>query len=208
MKSLGKKMLSLMLSMLMLLSSVGTLGVLAAREYEGELSIFKNIVDFENIVYSEYNTVYVPMEEVCGYLNIGVSKLEEGKFTLTRITDTLSFSVDNTVININGRDVTLPAAPSMRNGVVYIPAELFSMGFAMPMTKSADNRSADIEPNVYKIFIDEQNAAAISAATPTWTRLLHLRRQMILSIIMRRASPKIKRRFSINLTLVRLITRT
>ncbi len=160
-----KKLTALVLTLAMLFSLVGTISVLAEREYAAELSINGAIVDFKNEPYSKFNTVFVPLEELCGYIGIDITR-NGNTYTIKRMRDTLTMDVENIVININGKTVLLENGLTERNGVVYAPVEIFSEGFKCPVTLSDDFRSADIQPNVYSVVINQDNAAAISAALP------------------------------------------
>lgn len=160
-----KKLTALVLTLAMLFSLVGTIGALAEREYAADLSINGATVDFKNEPYSKFNTVFVPIEELCGYLGLDITR-SGNTYTIKRMRDTLTMDVENIVININGKTVLLENGLTDRGGVTYAPLEIFSEGFKCPVTLSEDFRSADIQPNIYSVVINQDNAAAISAALP------------------------------------------
>ena len=165
MKVLSKKMLSLTLGIIMLFSSIGAIGVLAEREYAAEVSILGSVVDFQNKPFAAYDTIFVPVEELCGYLNIKVTKNAD-TFTTKRGETVTSFTVGNLIFSVDGKDSQLIHQPVKKNGVVYIGVDFFSESFGIPVKISEDLRSADISPNIYKVKITEENAAGVSAAIP------------------------------------------
>ena len=73
-KVLTRRILSVVLALTMALSLCGNLVVLAEREYAAEVSIMGTAVQFANAPYSEYGSVFAPLEELCGYIGIAVSK--------------------------------------------------------------------------------------------------------------------------------------
>ena len=165
MKVLGKKMLSLTLGIIMLFSSIGAIGVLAEREYAAEVSILGSVVDFKNQPFAAYDTIFVPMEELCGYLNIKITKNAD-TFTINRGESVASFTVGNLIFTVDGKETQLTHQPVEKNGVVYVGVEFFSESFGIPVKISEDLRSADISANVYKVKITAENAAGVSAAAP------------------------------------------
>ncbi len=165
MKIFSKKAISLMLSILMLFSSIGTVGVLAERSYEAEFSILGKTVELKSAAYSKFDTVFVPLKEVLGYINLSYTE-ENGNYTINRMNTTAKLESGNMVVSSNGENVVLPASPKEENGVLYVPVEFFSAALDIPVTVAADKRSADISPNVYKVRIGAEQAAAVSAAKP------------------------------------------
>ena len=139
--------------------------VLAQLEYEAEFSILGTAVGFENEPYSDGKTVYVPLEEMCSYLKLSVTKDGE-YYTVVRNERTAVIRTENMVCTANGAEVVLSAHPLYKNGLLYVPGDFFEVCLGIPASKSADGRSMDITPNVYTIDIDENHAAAVSGASP------------------------------------------
>ena len=164
-KVLTRRILSVVLALTMALSLCGNLVVLAEREYAAEVSIMGTAVQFANAPYSEYGSVFAPLEELCGYIGIAVSK-EGDIYTMTRAGRSVKLQVGNMYAVVDGVQKNLPASPTLRGGIFYVPMEFFSLCFDIPVAVVSDARSADITPNVYTIHIDEQHAAAVSAKNP------------------------------------------
>ena len=164
-KLLTRRILSVVLALTMALSLCGNLVVLAEREYAAEVSIMGTAVQFANAPYSEYGSVFAPLEELCGYIGIAVSK-EGDIYTMTRAGRSVKLQVGNMYAVVDGVQKNLPASPTLRGGIFYVPMEFFSLCFDIPVAVVSDARSADITPNVYTIHIDEQHAAAVSAKNP------------------------------------------
>ena len=162
--SFSKRIVSAMVAVIMVMAMVPSVSVFA-REYAAEVSINGVTVDFKNEPYSKNDIIFVPLEEIGGYLNLDITK-EGNVYTILRMAQTLKVESGNLVAFLDGKEVVLSTNPVEKNGVTYVPAELFSAGFGCPVTVSADKRSADIVPNVYKVSITEQSAAAVSAAVP------------------------------------------
>ncbi len=163
-KSFSKRIVSVVIAMTMLMAMVPSIGVFA-REYAAEVSINGVTVDFKNEPYSKNNVIFVPLEEIGGYLNLSMTK-EGNVYTILRMGQTLKVESGNLVAFLDGKEVVLPTNPVEKNGVTYAPIEIFSKGFGCPVTVSDDKKSADIVPNVYRVSITEQSAAAVSAAVP------------------------------------------
>ncbi len=165
MKKLFMRMLSLVLVMAMVTILIpGTLA-LAAREYPADVTISGTAVDFKNQPFAAYDTIFVPMEELCGYLKMEITRTGDN-FTVKRGDSTATFMVGNLIFSVNGREAELSHQPILRNGVLYAGVELLSQSFGMPVAVAEDLRSVEITPNVYTIRIDEQHAAAVSAIKP------------------------------------------
>ena len=163
-KSFSKRIVSAMVAVIMVMAMVPSIGVFA-REYAAEVSINGVTVDFKNEPYSKNDIIFVPLEEIGGYLNLNITK-EGNVYTILRMGQTLKVESGNLVAFLDGKEVVLSTNPVEKNGITYVPAELFSKGFGCPVTVSEDKRSADIVPNVYRVSITEQAAAAVSAAVP------------------------------------------
>ncbi|MBQ8391570.1 MAG: S-layer homology domain-containing protein [Clostridia bacterium] len=164
-KGLMRKITAMVLSVLMFMTAMPQFSALAAREYAAELKINGLAVDFKNEAYSRSDIIYVPLEELCGYLNLQFTK-DGDKYKITRMGRTMTVTAGNLVVNVDGMEAELPTHPEEKNGVLYVPAELFSQGFGCPLEISEDMRSVSLIPNVYKVPITENTAAAISAGTP------------------------------------------
>ena len=164
-KKLSTRLISTFIALMMVLSVLGGITAFAEREYSADLSINGTFVDFINQPYSEYNTVFVPVEELCGYINLPVSR-DGNSFIITRMNDTIKLDAENMVIKVNGKNQLMESPCVERGGVLYAPIDVFSAGFKMPMEFSEDFRSVDIKPNLYAVKIDDLHAAGISAATP------------------------------------------
>lgn len=160
----SKRIVSVMVAVIMVMAMVPSIGVFA-REYAAEVSINGVTVDFKNEPYSKSDVIFVPLEEIGGYLNLNITK-EGNVYTILRMGQTLKVESGNLVAFLDGKEVVLSTNPVEKNGITYVPAELFSKGFGCPVTVSEDKRSADIVPNVYRVSITEQAAAAVSAAVP------------------------------------------
>ena len=164
-KSVLRKSTSLLLVLMMILPVFGGIGAFAEREYAADIMIGGVTVDFKDEPYSKFDTVFFPLEELCGYLGMEFTR-EGSTYTIKRMRDTITMDIGNIVMNVNGRTVLLKNSLTLRNDIVYAPVEIFSEAFKCPVTMSEDFRSADIKPNVYSIAITQENAAAISAAEP------------------------------------------
>ena len=161
----SKRAISTLIAILMLMSAFSGITVFAERQYAADLLINGTAVDFKDAAYSEYNTVFVPFEELCGYLGLEFSR-EGSTYTLKRMRDTVVMDVDNMVINVNGKSEMLNSPLTTKNGVVYAPVELFRVAFNMQMDMAEDFRSVDIHPNIYSVKTNAENSAGISAANP------------------------------------------
>ena len=164
-RGLMKKLSALFLSVCMIIAVMPGFTVMAVREYGAELEINGAVVDFENEAFSRNGILYVPVEELCGYLNLQITKAGD-TYTITRLGSVLKLTAGNLVVDVDSVERELPVHPELRNGILYAPAELFSIGFGCPLEFSEDKRSANLIPNVYKITITENTAAAISAGVP------------------------------------------
>ena len=163
-KCFSKRLVSIVVVLAMLLSIAPAFSVLA-REYAADLSINGTTVAFESQAYSKNDIIYVPLEELGKYLNIQMTK-EGDTYTITRLGQVMKVQLGNMVVSLDGKSVKLPSHPEEKNGVAYVPVELFSAGFGCPVTIAEDKRSADLVPNVYRVSITEERAAAVSAAAP------------------------------------------
>ena len=164
-QNFSKRAISTLVAMLMLVSAFSGITALAERQYAADMSINGSVVDFVNKPYSEYNMVFVPLEELCGYLGLELSA-NAGQYTINRMKTIVTMDAGNMIIRVNGERKMLTSPLSTRNGVVYVPAEFFNIAFNMPLEFSEDFRSVELTPNVYSIAIGEENAAAISASMP------------------------------------------
>lgn len=158
-----KRILALCLTIFMLLGLYPV--ALAQLEYEAEFSILGTAVDFENKPYSDGQMVFVPLEELCSYLNLPVTK-DGDYYTVVRNKKNAVIRTENMVCTLNGAEMVLSAHPSYKNGVLYVPGDFFEICLGMSASESSDGRSMDLTPNVYSIDIDENHAAAISGASP------------------------------------------
>ena len=163
-KNFTKRLISAVVAVMMLVGMAPAFSVLA-REYAAEFSINGTVVDFENEPYSKNDVIFVPLEEIGGYINLQMSK-EGDTYSITRLGQTMKLQVGNLVAFVDGNEVQLPTHPEEKNGTVYVPAQLFSLGFGCPLVIAEDNRSADLTPNIYRVSITENMAAAVSAAVP------------------------------------------
>ena len=165
MRRLSRKTLSLVLVVIMILSVASGIGALAAREYAADVSILGATVDLKNPAYAEENRIFVPLEELGGYMNISVER-QGNAITVQRGSTTAVVTVGNMICTVDGAEVTLSYQPVEKNGVVYVPVDFFSTAFSLPVSVSEDFRSADITPNTYKVAITENDAAGVKASLP------------------------------------------
>lgn len=162
--SFSKRIVSSVITLTMLFSMLTSFSVFA-REYAADFSINGETVAFVNQAYSKNDIIYIPLEEICGYLNLKTSR-EGDAYTISRLNGEMKVQLGNLAVFFNGEEIKLSSHPEEKNGIAYVPAELFSKGFGCPVTVADDKRSADIVPNVYKVAITEENAAATSATSP------------------------------------------
>ena len=162
---LTTRLISTLIAMLMILSAFSGITAFAEREYAADVSINGILVDFANHPYSEYNTVFVPLEELCDYINLTLSR-DGNSYIITRMSNTVKLDAENMVIKVNGENLLMESPCVERNGILYAPIDIFSVGFKMPVELSENFRSVDIKPNIYSINIDDRHAAGISAVAP------------------------------------------
>ena len=162
---LRKRMTSVLMVFLLMISTFEGIEALAEREYAADVTINGVAVAFKNEPYSKFDMVYVPLMEFCGYLNLDVVE-ENGEYTIDRIGSTVKFQNENVVVRVNGTNKVMNTSLTDHGGVIYAPMELFSTGFNVPVEYSKSFRQAEIKPNVYTFYIDAQHAAGLSAEVP------------------------------------------
>ena len=69
---LRKRMTSVLMVFLLMISTFEGIEALAEREYAADVTINGVAVAFKNEPYSKFDMVYVPLMEFCGYLNLDV----------------------------------------------------------------------------------------------------------------------------------------
>lgn len=165
-KSILTKLIAAITVTAMMILPFASISVLAnEREYAAQLSIGGVEVGFKNAPYYKYETVFFPLEELCGYLNLSVTRSGD-TYTIIRMGSTIKADVNNMVCELNGQTLLLQSPITERSGVAYASVELLSQGFNIPVAFSENKHSVDIVPNIYNVYIDENHAAAISAASP------------------------------------------
>ena len=160
-----RKALSLALALCLVFSAMGTVTLAAGREYAANAYINDTLVGFKNAPYEQDGTIYVPLEEACKYMNISCT-LENGMYTLTHGSDSVTMQEGNMFVQKNGQSLMLSSQSWNKGGVIFVPTELFSAGLDIDLTADVDARRVFFRPNIYRIYITEQNAALVNLKKP------------------------------------------
>ena len=165
MKTFLKKTASLALALCLILSAMGTVTFAAGREYAAKAYINDVPVGFINAPYQQDGAIFVPLKEACEYMNIALTE-ENGTYTLTHGTNSVSMQEGNMFVQKNGQSVMLSAQSWNKSGVIFVPTELFSAGLEIDLTADIEARRVYFRPNIYRLYITEQNAALINLKKP------------------------------------------
>ncbi len=158
--------ISLILIISILWSFILPFAAFAAAEYNANVLINGMEVDFKNSSFEVAGTVFVPLEEMCSYIKLDCKKESNGFFTVKRFDSEVKLESGNMICKVNNKGAILSAQPRVRNGIVFVPIDFFSNVLNMQVETNIKERKVEIVPNVYKLYVNSENAAAIDATKP------------------------------------------
>lgn len=88
--------------------------------FNGKEIVSKNSIFTDSIS----KELMVPLKETSGLLCADYS-VKGSDITVKRFSNTLTMKVGSNSIKVNGSDLTLKAAPTIKNGVMYVPVQAF-----------------------------------------------------------------------------------
>ncbi len=166
----AKKILTILIIASMLLTVVPT-GALAAKKYEAEVSILGTAVAFKSPAYREGGRIFVPLEEMCEYINLEL-KSDNGIYTVTRDSQVAKLERANFIATVNDKEVEISASPVVVDEVTYIPIDALEQLFGIPVNIDTEKNYADIKPNTYSIDITSEDAYGVSYEKPNNNTLI------------------------------------
>lgn len=130
-----------------------------------DIVISDQSVDFVNKPYKQNDVYFVPLEEICSYLNVSCEK-SGNTYTINRGTTVVEVSVGNMLCTVNQMARELEASPRNMGDVAYVPLGLFTEALAIKSEVNADVGNILLYPNIYRFYISEENAAATDVTLP------------------------------------------
>lgn len=82
--------------------------------------------DRDQMPYREGSTIMVPLGDVASQLNLEVNRTSSGIFFLEDEDNTVKLEQNKSEMRLNGKRVNLPKAISAKDGVTYVPIEVFA----------------------------------------------------------------------------------
>ena len=159
-----KKSISFLLIAIWLCALIPTMSF-AATQSNIDVVIADQVVDFINKPYKKNDVYFVPLQELCGYLNINCERSGE-TFTINRGSAQVELQTGNMICTVNGSAYELEAAPKKTGETVYAPLGLFTKCLEISSNEHSETDSISIYPNIYRFYISENNAAATNVASP------------------------------------------
>ncbi len=164
---MNKRIIAFVLAFAMFLTFVPFIGMAAAPKYDAVVSIDGIKVGFTNKPYVQGDTLYVPVEELAGYLKFETKGNDYGTGITIKNGDIEALLQNgNMFVDTTAGNVQLKNAPVFEKGVFYAPIDVFSDVFNYPVNQDVDNRSANITSGYYRFEISEENAAVVSVDDP------------------------------------------
>lgn len=82
--------------------------------------------DRDQMPYREGSTIMVPLGDVASQLDLEVNRTSSGVFFLEDEDNTVKLEQNKSEMRLNGKRVNLPKAISAKDGVTYVPIEVFA----------------------------------------------------------------------------------
>lgn len=135
----------------------------------------------KNSVYTDNASgeLMLPLKDTCNLL-FADCKVNGSDIMVKRLTNTLSTRTGSNLININGRDVNLKAAPIIKNGVLYVPAQAFIEALGGTVTFDQANAIYKVEitnynvPDLYRQAVKLNNEGDAASAEKLFKQVLSL----------------------------------
>ena len=169
---MSKRIIATLLVIAMFFTFIPFVGMAAAPKYNAVVSIDGVKVGFTNKPYVQGGTLFVPIEELAGYLKFTTKGNDYGNGITIKNGDVEALLQNgNMFVDTTSGNVQLKDAPVFEKGVFYAPIDVFSDVFNYPVSQDVDNRTANITSGYYRFEISEENAAVVSVDEPEIDKL-------------------------------------